>query len=231
MTVQDVLPSVSYVANGAQTSFVYNFRTNDPTWIGVNFTDDLSGINVNIDQDNNPGGTVEYNVAPPNGTDLIISRQSPVTQVLDYTRYDPFDSTSHENALDKLTMIIQELTARVDGTIDGIISTIDSLWQFTDVAGDRTLQIVDKSKMLRCTAIDPTVQLITVPQDSNIDHQLGTQISVYRKGTAVVDWIGEGGVVVNSAGLSSIARVNGTVTFIKEGPDEWLVVGEIAENP
>ncbi|KKL10841.1 hypothetical protein LCGC14_2551770, partial [marine sediment metagenome] len=114
MTVQNVIPFIDYVGNGIVTSFSFNFRADDVTWVDVSFTDNFNGVSLNIDQDDNPGGSAEYSVAPPDLTTIRIERNTPVVQSMDYTRYDPFDSTSHENNLDKLTMIIQEL---LGGTI------------------------------------------------------------------------------------------------------------------
>lgn len=232
MTIQDVVNTVDYIGDGAQTSFAFNFYARDVAWVQLDFTDDVSGVVLNIDQDINPGGAVEYFVAPPNLQELRIERLTPITQETDYERHDPFDSMTNEDNLDKLTAIIQDVNNRLSGAVDLAQAALDQLWQFADFGADRTLQIFDKSKMLRSTGTAPTpaIQLITVPLDSNINHEIGTQISVVQKGTAQVDWIGEGGVVVNSAAGASIARRYGTVTFIKEGINEWMVVGEVVNT-
>jgi hypothetical protein len=109
MTVQNVVQRVTYLGDGAQTVFPFVFRADDPNWIVVDFTDNLNSVSLNVDQDNDPGGEVQYSVAPPVGQQVQIVRATPLNQILDYTRYDPFDSESHESALDKLTMMIQDL--------------------------------------------------------------------------------------------------------------------------
>ena len=233
MTIQNVINSVDYIGDGAQTSFAFNFRIGDVTWVVVDFTDDISGVVLNIDQDASPGGTVEYLVAPPNLQDIHIERLTPITQETNYERHDPFDSKTNEDNLDKLTSIIQDVNNRLSGIIDSIATAADQLWEFADFGADRTLQAFDKSRMLRSTGMTPTpaTQLVTIPADSNINHDVGTQISVYRKGTAEVQWVGEGGVTVNSPAQDTISRRYGTVTFIKEAANEWLVAGEITEAP
>ncbi|KKN27342.1 hypothetical protein LCGC14_0865670 [marine sediment metagenome] len=119
MTIQNVTPFVDYVGNGIVTSFSFNFRADDVTWINVSFTDNFDGISLNTDQDNNPGGSAEYSAAPPIGTAIRIERNTPITQLMDYTRYGPFDSMSHENNLDKLTMEMQEeINTRVQADQD-----------------------------------------------------------------------------------------------------------------
>ena len=109
MTVQNVLPCVEYTGNGAQMNFQFIFRVDDPTWIVLGFTTDFLQLNLNADQDSAPGGSVDYSVAPPVDQIVLITRITPKDQDLDYTRYDSFDSESHEDALDKLTMLVQDL--------------------------------------------------------------------------------------------------------------------------
>jgi len=127
MTVQDVLNFVDYVGNGAQTSFAFVFRADDVAWVNVSFTTDIIGVTLNADQDTTPGGTVDYSVAPPDLQDIRIQRSTPQVQNLDYTRYDPFDSESHEDALDKLTMEVQDLlqvAADLQDQINAISPTV-----------------------------------------------------------------------------------------------------------
>lgn len=108
MTVQNVLSEASFTGNGATTSFVFNFRADDIAWLTLSYLTDFDQIILNGDQVASPGGSIEYFTAPPSGQQIRISRNVPLTQDLDYTRYDPFDSESHESALDKLTMAIQD---------------------------------------------------------------------------------------------------------------------------
>lgn len=223
MTVQDIPQRVTYAGNGSQVSFAFNFRVDDPNWVIVDYTDNLNSVSLNVDQDLSPGGTVEYSIAPPTGQGINIVRATPRTQGLDYDRYESFDSESHEDALDKLTMIIQDL---IGNEISVLTAGINGLWDFVDFVGDRTLELGDKSKMLRANQIGGT-QTLTIPQESNIEHEIGTQISVIQKGTAPVDWVGEGPVVVNSPSSNSIFERYGTVTFIYEGGDIWFVAGNI----
>ncbi len=127
MTVQDVLNFVDYVGNGAQTSFAFVFRADDVSWVTVDFTTDIIGVTLNADQDTTPGGTVDYSVAPPDLQPLRIQRVTPQAQNLDYTRYDPFDSESHEDALDKLTMEVQDLLQVSAEAVANLQAQIDAI--------------------------------------------------------------------------------------------------------
>jgi len=233
MTVQDVQGFIDYVGNGSTTSFVFNFRVDDVAWVSVDFTDDLSGISLNIDQDGSPGGSVDYSVAPPNGTAIHIQRAIPITQEMDYTRYDPFDSRSHEDNLDKLTMIIQDLldgvVADLQSQIDAINATITAAlaWEFVTFSGDRTLVIEDAFKMLQSTDTGGT-QDVTIPPNTDVPFALGTQISFEQKGTSTLGFIAGSGVTVDVAGTLAVNAQFGTVTLVQDEIDNWVLFGNIA---
>jgi len=108
MTVQNTLSEVTFTGDGIQTSFVFTFRVDDIAWLTLSYLVSFNMIILNGDQEADPGGSLEYFVAPPSLQQLTIQRDVPLTQLVDYTRHGPFDSESHEGALDKLTMAIQD---------------------------------------------------------------------------------------------------------------------------
>jgi hypothetical protein len=108
MTVTSLTSEQTFVGNGATTAFVFTFRADDLGWLVLSYVVGLNVITLNGDQDTTPGGTIDYSIAPPIGQQITISRNVPKTQLLNYTRFDPFDSESHEDALDKLTMMLQD---------------------------------------------------------------------------------------------------------------------------
>jgi len=59
------------------------------------------------------GGTVTMTTAPATGETLVILRQEQFTQGLDLVENDPFPSDQVEEALDKLTMLCQQLNTEV----------------------------------------------------------------------------------------------------------------------
>ena len=61
----------------------------------------------------NPSGSVTLTAALPVGQSLTILRDVPATQEADYVAGDAFPAESHEVALDKLTMIAQQLAEEV----------------------------------------------------------------------------------------------------------------------
>jgi len=141
MTVQTGGNSIDYTGDGIQTVFNFAFRVDDVNWLSVDFLDDFDTFALNVDQEATPGGTATYLVAPPNLQFFTILRSTPQSQLLDYARYDPFDSGSHEDALDRLTMMIQDLTGDVVaiqalpiGTIEGQLLRWNNTTKLYEVA-------------------------------------------------------------------------------------------------
>jgi hypothetical protein len=56
-------------------------------------------------------------VAPASGTRLVIYRDTDIVQETDYISGDPFPAETHERALDRLTMILQEIGSDADRAI------------------------------------------------------------------------------------------------------------------
>lgn len=63
------------------------------------------------------GGLLTASAAPSSGTRLVIRRKVAQTQEIKYPANDPFPSSSHEQALDKLTMIDQEQQEQIDRSL------------------------------------------------------------------------------------------------------------------
>ena len=71
------------------------------------------------------GGSITLTDPVGVGYTLRVRRNTPKTQETDYVPHDPFPADSHERALDKLTMIVQELIAA--GAIDLDVDTLRGL--------------------------------------------------------------------------------------------------------
>jgi len=118
MTVSTTHRYNSFTPNGINLVFGFTFRCDDAAWISVRLDNVVVGgytVFVNADQTASPGGTVTFAVAPV-GTLLIVQRDAELTQETVYNPYGRFPAKSHETALDKLTVMVQdfaELAARV----------------------------------------------------------------------------------------------------------------------
>jgi hypothetical protein len=186
MTVQNTANFVDYVGDDATTVFNFTFRVDDISWLSVDFIDDFDQFNINLDQDASPGGNATYLVAPPSpgmgGPDpsFRITRTTPQSQLLAYTRYDPFDSLSHESALDRLTMQVQDT-----GT--------------TLSVGDANLQLqIDTNLLLITTGLSPGHQHVVA---DIIDFGAHTDPTADENITGQWDFINNNGIRVFSAGF------------------------------
>lgn len=236
MTVQDVTNYIEYTGDGVQTSFAFNFRADEVSWVILSFNDDLDAVNLNADQIASPGGTVDFLVAPPSGQELKIERSTPQVQDLDYGRYGPFDDEASENMYDKIVMMIQDLNqyvldefVRVDALIDALSDTILAgfNWVFVDFTGDRTLQLTDAHRMLRALDNGGT-QTVTVPPNSEVDFDIGTQISLRQLGTSTLSVAAGAGVTIDTPSTLDVYAQNGTITLIQEETDRWSLAGNLA---
>lgn len=193
MTVQNTPSFVDYVGDDVTLVFNFTFRVDDVSWLTVDFTDDFDTFTVNLDQELNPGGTVEYLVAPPSpgmgGPDpsFRVTRVVPANQLLEYTRYDPFDSLSHENALDKLTMILQDQVTAIDV-----------------VAADATAGIL-ANNLLITTGLSPGHQHV---EADIIDLGNYTSSSVDEDIVGFWEFINVSGLAVYDAGKAAGGRIS-----------------------
>ena len=116
MTVSSSVNKVIYSGNSATVLFPvsYYFLENSHLKVILRAADGTETVqalttNYTVTGAGNPaGGSVTMLVAPPTGTTLTIVRNVPATQETDYLANDPFPAESHERALDKLTMLVQE---------------------------------------------------------------------------------------------------------------------------
>ncbi|MDQ2231447.1 hypothetical protein RBI69_16640 [Citrobacter portucalensis] len=116
MTVSTEVDHNDYIGNGVTTSFPYTFRIFKKSDLVVQVFD----LNENItelilDTDYTvtgaggyTGGNVILSTALANGYQISISRELPVTQETDLRNQGKFFAEVHEDAFDKLTMLIQQ---------------------------------------------------------------------------------------------------------------------------
>jgi hypothetical protein len=121
MTVNFETPRIAYVGNGTTTSFSFEWSSGDPNENYVTLNEVLltEGIEYELeDYTEQNGGRMVFYVAPASGDDVVVYRQTPITQQLNYWQDDvfpgalPFRMDTHEFQLDKDTRILQELRVR-----------------------------------------------------------------------------------------------------------------------
>jgi hypothetical protein len=133
--------------NGATTAFPFTFKCFTTSDLSVIYTTALSvestlvldsdyTVSLNGDQNANPGGSVTYSLLAT-GEKLTVIGDLPYTQETDIQNAGGFYPEVFENALDKLTMLTQQIKEEVDRSVKVDVSsatTPDAL--LDELAGD-----------------------------------------------------------------------------------------------
>jgi len=111
---------VIYVSDGTTTEYDFSFTVYNSSDVKVYVTD----LNGNVSQlpetdytvalNSDYTGKITLTNPQPANCKIAIVREVDLTQETHYIEGDPFPAQSHERALDKLTMITQQLKEKVD---------------------------------------------------------------------------------------------------------------------
>ncbi len=152
MTLSTTTVSQSYSGNGSTTAFTFTFPINSTSELKViersaNGTETVKSegtgsANYSIVDNGASGGTVTMVTAPASGTTLVLIRDTSLTQESDYVENDPFAAETHEDALDKLQMQIQEVQEEVDRSMKLSRTNTMTSTEFTNSATDRASKIL-----------------------------------------------------------------------------------------
>jgi hypothetical protein len=173
MTISDQTAYEVYTANGVSSNFAFNHPCRTPQELSVKYKADsdaaettwvyLTDFTVTGTPDSNgnyPDGlTVVASSLPPSGAVVSIERSVNLTQTADYTTSGKFPAETHEKALDKLTMIVQDLKRLITRSVlVAATSGLSSLTLPTPSAG-KALQWKDDLSGLENTTYDPDEQV------------------------------------------------------------------------
>jgi len=151
MTVSSTTTKNSYAGDSSTVAFSYTFKIFDEDDITVVLRNNTTGaetvqaISTNYTVSgvgNAGGGTVTFVTAPATGNTVVLLRITPLTQLTDYTPNDPFPAESHEDALDKLTFITQELQEEVGRSLKLSQTNTIATAEFTAGPADRANKIL-----------------------------------------------------------------------------------------
>ena len=116
MTVSTTSTKTSGTGNGVTTVFAYNFKIQNTDEIKVYINSVLQTLitNYSVTGVGSNGGTVVFVTPPVNTAKVRLVRVSSFTQSTQYNPLDSFPAVSHEAALDKLTLTVQNLEERIN---------------------------------------------------------------------------------------------------------------------
>ena len=154
MTVTTTTIKNSYSGNGSTTAFSYTFKAFASSEVKVYVRTDSTGAESLRTEGSGStnyavsgvgatgGGTVTFVTAPASGETVVIRRLTALQQQTDYQPADPFPASSHEDALDTLTHITQELQEELDRSFK--VSRTNSITtpEFVDDASTRASKLL-----------------------------------------------------------------------------------------
>lgn len=200
MTVPISTNKVSYSGDGATTAFTVSFYFLDDAHLevilvsssGVEITQTITTHYTITGSGESTGGTVTMVTAPSASETLIIKRNIPLTQEADYVENDPFPANTHEEALDKLTMIVQQQDEILDRTLTAPISSSITDGEIANVIADYYLKT--DSAGTGFTGISPA--------NAAVELNLGAALTPTDNEFLVGDgatWVTEGGATARTS--------------------------------
>ena len=130
MTITTTTSKVTYTGNGSTDVFAYTFKIFANTEIKVYVDNVLKTLTTHYTVSgagSASGGNVTFTSGniPANTTKVVLVRNIAKTQVTDYVENDSFPAETHESALDKLTMLVQDVHNTIDGDIFRFSESVD----------------------------------------------------------------------------------------------------------
>lgn len=226
MTISTTSSRISYNGNGVTTIFAFPYRFLNQGHLVVVSIDSLGAETVKtitthytVSGAGDPaGGSVTMLTAPATGTRLVIYRDTDVTQETDYVSGDPFPAESHETALDKLTMIMQEKTPGAGGATRAIQIPIGDP---TSVITTLPPSIARLDKLLVFDPITGSVDVSSITLS-----QLVAMVSEFQLGDTTVTALTPGATVALDASLSNNFTLTPTSNFTLSNPTN-MVDGQV----
>lgn len=175
------------------------------------------------------GGNVTFTSGntPASGETVVLLRSTARTQLTDYTPNDPFPAASHEDALDKLTFIAQEIEEELARSIKVSKTNTISSSEFTTSASARANKLLSFDGSGDLTVTEGKVDTVTATASSVSAGGSPTASATYTASTGALALAlgiptGATGATGNSAGLQ--------MTFNNSTSDADPGAGKLALN-
>ena len=150
MTISSTTVKVSYSGNGSTTVFAYTYKILDDDEIQVIIRSSTGTETVKTKTTHytvsgvgsSGGGNITFLTAPTATQTVVLRRLTTQTQETDYVANDPFPANSHEDALDRITMVAQEIQEELGRAIKLSKTNTITSTEFTVSATDRANKIL-----------------------------------------------------------------------------------------
>jgi hypothetical protein len=150
MTISSTTVKNSYSGNSSTTVFAYTFKIFADSDIqviirsstGTETTKTITTHYTVSGAGDANGGSVTFLTAPVTGETVVLIRNVPQTQAIDYIANDPFPAETHEEGLDRATMTIQQMQEEINRSIKLSKTNTITSTEFTVAAADRANKIL-----------------------------------------------------------------------------------------
>lgn len=225
MTISSTTARVSYNGNSSLVTFAVPFYFLADAHLLVTkytvATDTYTTLTLTTDYSVSgagslSGGSITCVVAPATGTQIIITRNVPYTQETNYIENDPFPAEVHEQALDKLTMEVQQLDEQVDRSIKMPITSSLTDVELPNFTGKSEYIVRINAAETNLEAVSPTDAALNAsltPTDGGFIVGDGTDFVIETGATARAS-IGVGSISTQSS--SNVSITGGSITGITD---------------
>jgi len=152
MTVSSTTVKNSYSGNGSTTEFAYTFKilVNSDLQViirsstGTETTKTITTHYTVAGAGDASGGSITFTSGniPASGETVVVRRNVPQTQAIDYIANDPFPAETHEEGLDRAAMVAQQLSEEGDRSIKLSRTNTMNSTEFSVGATDRASKVL-----------------------------------------------------------------------------------------
>ena len=238
MTVSSATTRNSYSGNGSTDVFAYGFKIFDDDDITVIIRTDSTGAETTKTKTthytvsgvgSSSGGNVTFTSGniPASGETVVLLRTTARTQLTDYVPNDPFPAATHEDALDKLTFIAQELEEQIGRSLKVSQANVIATAEFTEDATARANKLLGFDGSGNLQVSEGKVDTVTASVSAVSAGGSPTASATYTASTGALALAfglvtGNTGATGNSAGLQ--------MTFNNSTSDADPGAGKLALN-
>ena len=238
MTVSSATTRNSYSGNNSTDVFAYGFKIFDDDDITVIIRTDSTGAETTKTKTthytvsgvgSSSGGNVTFTSGniPASGETVVLLRTTARTQLTDYVPNDPFPAATHEDALDKLTFIAQELEEELGRTLKVSQTNVIATAEFTEDATARANKLLGFDGSGNLQVSEGKVDTVTASVSAVSAGGSPTASATYTASTGALALAfglvtGNTGATGNSAGLQ--------MTFNNSTSDADPGAGKLALN-
>ena len=238
MTVSSTTTRKSAGGDGSNDTFGYDFKIFDDDDITVIIRTDSTGAETTKTKTthytvtgvgSSSGGNVVFTSGniPASGETVVLLRTTARTQLTDYVPNDPFPAATHEDALDKLTFIAQELEEQIGRSLKVSQANVIATAEFTDDATARANKLLGFDGSGNLQVSEGKVDTVTASVSAVSAGGSPTASATYTASTGALALAfglvtGNTGATGNSAGLQ--------MTFNNSTSDADPGAGKLALN-